>query len=81
MTFTKWLDTLIEEKNIDTEFVTFEIEGESGMNFIPLGCVIEAIKNTSKVEQNAIKHNLVMIDFKNGNIVHYFEHLAKALAI
>ena len=81
MTFTKWIDTLIEEKNLDTEFTVFEVEGESGMNFIPLGCVIEAIKNTCQSEQIAIKRTLVYIDFKNGNIVDYFKHLAQAIAL
>ena len=81
MTFTKWIDTLIEEKNLDTEFTVFEVEGESGMNFIPMGCVIEAIKSAPKHEQVSIKNMLVRIDFKNGNIVDYFKHLAQAIAL
>lgn len=80
MTFNKWLDTLIEEKGIDTEQL-FEVEGASGLNIIPLGCVVEAIKATCKQEQAAIKAMLVKIDFVNGDIVDYFKHLAQAIAI
>lgn len=81
MTFDKWLDTLIEEKELDTEF-TFEVNGpEYGLNLIPLGCVVEAIKSTSQEEQSKIKDTLVKIDFMNGDIMHFFNHLAQALAI
>jgi hypothetical protein len=79
--FDTWLDTLIEEKGIDTESIEFEIEGESGLNIIPLGVVIEHIKITTKEEQKKIKDILVMIDFKNGDICHFFKHLAQAIAI
>jgi hypothetical protein len=80
MTFNKWLDTLIEEKGIDTEEL-FEVDGPSGTNIMPALVVIEAIKSTSKQEQAAIKTTLVKIDFCNGDIMHYFKHLAGALAI
>jgi hypothetical protein len=81
MNFSKWIDTLIEEKGIDAESEIFEVEGASGMNIIPLGCVIEAIKSASTNEQKAIKTMLVKIDFVNGNICDYFKHLAQAIAI
>lgn len=80
MTFNKWLDTLVDEKGLDTEMI-YEVEGASGTNFIPLGCVIEAIKTTTKGEQIAIRNNLIRIDFCNGNISNYFKHLAQAIAI
>ena len=81
MTFSKWLDTLIEEKNLDTE-TTFEVEGpEWGWNLIPLGCVIEAIKSAPKHEQASIKHMIVKIDFVNGDVMDYFKHLAQAIAL
>lgn len=78
--FTKWLDTLVEEKevNLDSEF---EVEGASGTNFMSYGVIVEAIKGTSPAVQAAIKNNLVKIDFCNGDIKHYFRHLGKALAI
>jgi hypothetical protein len=78
--FTRWLDTLVSEKGLDTEH-RFSKQGASGENSIPLGCVIESIKGAPSHEQAAIKNVLVKIDFKNGNVMHFFDHLAGALAI
>ena len=79
-TFTKWLDTLIEEKGIDLER-NIEVDGPSGLNIMPLSMVIDAIKATGSNEQAQIKNTLVRIDFANGDICHFFNHLAGALAI
>jgi hypothetical protein len=79
MRFTRWLDTLISEKGFDPEH-TFTVEGPSGPNWIPLGCVVEAIRQAPKSEQAAIKANLVRLDFRNADLLRYFEHLAKAIA-
>lgn len=79
--FTTWLDTFIDEKGLDLERV-FVVEGkEWGTNHILLGCVIDAIKAAPAHEQASIKSMLVKIDFRNGNLYHYFEHLAKAIAL
>lgn len=80
MTFTKWLDTFTTEKNLDMEQV-FTVKGRSGDNHIPLGCVIDAIKSAPAREQNGIKDMIVKIDFRNGDVYHYFAHLAQAIAI
>ena len=81
MIYNKWLDTLVDEKGIDREEEII-VEGKSGVvNFMTVETVIEAIKATGKVEQQKIKDTLVLIDFKNGDITHYFRHLAQALAI
>lgn len=77
--FNKWLDTFIEEKGYDLEQV-FEVNGPSGWNMIPLGCVVEAIKATTVSEQMGIKKMLVNLDFKNANCLNYFKHLAQAIA-
>jgi len=78
--FDTWLDTLIEEKGIDTESIEFDVMGKSGLNIIPLGVVIEHIKIASKEEQKQIKTILVQIDFANGDICHFFKHLSGAIA-
>ncbi len=80
MTFTTWLDTFTAEKGLDMDRV-FTVEGASGQNYIPLGCVLDAVKSTSKREQEQIKATIVKIDFMNGDVCHFFNHLAKALAI
>ena len=79
-TFTKWIDTLVEEKGYDTEEIIL-VDGASGENMIPLEIVLTAIKSTSNTEKEVIKNTLVAIDFKNGDCLDYFKHLAKALAI
>lgn len=43
--------------------------------------VIEHVKIATKQEQLAIKKMLIKVDFVNGDVVPYFEHLAKAIAI
>jgi len=79
MAFEKWLDTFIEEKGIDTERI-IEAEGRSGANFIPVGCLVEAIKAAPLREQQQIKTTIVKIDFCNGDVMHFFRHLAQAIA-
>ena len=80
MSFNKWIDTLIEEKGINTEQI-IEIEGDWGSNMIPVGVVIEHMKITTPEEQSKIKSMLVKIDFCNGDILDLIKHLAKAIAI
>jgi hypothetical protein len=78
--FTKWLDTFIAEKGIDTETV-LTVEGASGANYIPLGCLVDAIKSAPATEQRAIKHTIVRLDFINAPVLPYFGHLARAIAL
>lgn len=80
MTFDRWIDTLLMEKNIDPDHM-LEVEGASGTNFIPVAILIDAIKAAPKHEQSRIKTMLVKIDFVNGNVLNYFQHLAQAIAI
>ena len=74
-----YLNTLITEKGLDREII-LEVEGQSGLNIMPLGVVFDNISATSKEEQIAIKNILVKIDFQNGNIMDFFKHLAQAIA-
>ena len=80
MSFNKWIDTFIEEKGIDTEEI-IEVEGQSGLNMIPVGVVIEHMKSAVDVEQQAIKDTIVKIDFMNGDVLDFIKHLAGAIAI
>jgi len=74
-----YLNNLLEEKNLQDEVL--HIEGESGTNFMPLEVIVEHILIAPKSEQKAIRKILVQIDFKNGDVLHFFTHLAKAIAI
>jgi len=78
--FNQWLDTLIQEKNINLD-EQFEVEGPSGANLMQYYNVVEAIKSTTADEQGGIKNVLVRIDFANGDVKRYFRHLAQAIAI
>ena len=78
--FDRWIDTFIEEKGIDTEYL-LTVEGLLGKNYIPVGCVIEAMKEAPKSEQQTIKNMIIKIDFVNGDVLHFFNHLAEAIAL
>lgn len=79
MKFPNWLNTFIDEKGIDREQI-IEAEGASGTNYIPVQCLIDLMIQAPKHEQSAIKDTIVKIDFRNGDVLHYFAHLAKAVA-
>lgn len=77
--FNKWIDTLLEEKEIDRE-EQLEIIGSNGQwNLIPIGIIVDEIKKAPKNEQKSIKETLVKIDFMNGNIKDFIKHLGQAI--
>ena len=78
--FNQWLNTFVEEKGLSLDH-TFVKDGEFGPNYISLEVLIEHIKMTCNQEQNAIKDMIVRIDFANGNVIDFFDHLAGAIAI
>lgn len=81
MSFTKWFETFLSEKCIDLDAI-LTVKGTSGdTNFIPVGCIVDLIKIAPTAEQFGIKSMLVKIDFVNGNVLDYFSHLARAVAI
>jgi hypothetical protein len=80
MKFKNWIETFVSEKNIDIETI-IEADGDSGVNFIPVGVLLDAMSKANPDHQKQMKQTLVMIDFNNGDIMHYFKHLAKAIAI
>lgn len=78
--FNNWLDTFIEEKGIDLEH-TLTVNGPSGTNQIPVGCIVDLMKSAPAREQAGIKSMIVRIDFANGDVLDYFAHLARAVAM
>lgn len=81
MGFAQWLDTFVAEKGLNLD-QHFEKVGPSGqLNIIPLANVIQAMKITDKSEQAQIKSELVRLDFRNADVMGYFDHLSSALAI
>ena len=76
--FINWFETFLDEKNLPAK--TWEItDSTGGWNMIDSEVVIEAIKSCGAGEQAQIKNTIVKIDFHNGDVNHFFEHLAKGL--
>ena len=76
-----YLNTLIEEKGLDLEATVIEVEGKDwGMNFIPLGCVIDYIMTSGNENQKQVRNTLTKIDFHNGDVMHFFTHVATFMA-
>ena len=70
--------TFFNEKNLDFQYYT--VNSVNGTpNIIPSTVVIDAIKHTKGQEAAEIKDMLIKIDFFNGNIHNYLQHLAQAL--
>ncbi len=75
----KWLDTFIKEKELPMENV-FNVYKHGTLNIMSYKTVYEHILLTSKHEQEQIKKMIIKIDFLNGNVLKYFEHLGTAIA-
>lgn len=78
--FKVWFDRFLAEKGIDLERV-LEVEGPSGLNCIPVACLVDTIKSAPAHEQAGIKAVIVKLDFLNQDVMGYFNHLAKAIAL
>jgi len=76
-----YLTALISEKDLISMETTIEVEGKSGTNFMTVQTVVEHILIATHKEQEAIRKMLVKIDFHNANVLDFFKHLAKAIAI
>lgn len=69
--FHNWLITFIGEKQIDLS--------EPLSHGLQAGDVVSAMLSTTDDEQAQMKKILVEIDFKNGNVLHFLNHLALLL--
>lgn len=71
----KYLETFFEEKALNER--TYEIEHDDMTHFVESEFVIELItKNTNAAEQEQIANILRKIDFANGDVHHFLQHLA-----
>ncbi len=79
--FNKWLERLLEEKEIDAEATAFEfIDDDNTYHYMPLGVIIEYIKHCDPAIHQQIRMQLVKIDFHNGDITHFFKDIGKWIA-
>ncbi|MBU1566853.1 MAG: hypothetical protein KJ630_14675 [Proteobacteria bacterium] len=76
--FNTWFSTFLDEKNLP--YVAWEIVDRAGnTHFIDCEAVIETIKNAPTEELKKIKNIIVQIDFRNGDVNHFFRHLAHGI--
>jgi hypothetical protein len=75
---TKYLRDFFAEKDIPEK--NFTVQGPSGENHIPNTVVVEHISQCSAAEATQIGNVLRRIDFANGDVNHFLEHLAGAIA-
>ena len=78
--FKLWLDTFIEEKELPMDDI-FEITKDGNLNIFSYKSIYEYILISTPTEKEKIKKTIVKIDFLNGDVLHYFRHLANAIAI
>ena len=79
--FKLWLDTFIKEKDLPMDDV-FEIVSEGNFHYyFSYKTIYEYILISTPTEKEKIKKTIVKIDFLNGDVLHYFRHLANAITI
>lgn len=71
----KYLTTLITEKGKSLEHIILKCEdnGDFGVDYSML---VNFIASMPQDMHDAIKNMIVRIDFANGNVFHYLDHLA-----
>jgi hypothetical protein len=70
----KFIKVFFEEKQLSEQ--VYEINHGGMIHFIETGFVIDLIKRSSKDEQKKIEMILRKIDFVNGDVHHFLQHLA-----
>ena len=78
MSFTNYINTLLEEKNIDQES-HLNFESNDLAHIMPIACVVEFINTLPDHAKEQIKKTLVMIDYKNGDVKHFLTYIAKGM--
>lgn len=75
---TKFLRDFFAEKDILAK--TFEKKGADGMlHFIPNEVVVEMMTTMGAHEARGVENILRQIDFRNGDVNHFLEHLSGAV--
>lgn len=71
--------TMIEEKELDNEVLHVNTHGN--LHFIEMPVLINAMENSSPEEQEFIEKTMRAIDFQNGDMMHFINHLAKSYVL
>lgn len=72
-----YFNRFFSEKNLGSR--TYEIEHNGQLHLVDSEVVIEAICGTTGREKAQIESTLQKIDFHNGDVHHFLEHLARGL--
>ena len=78
MTFEKWLDTFIDEKELDRNYV-FEIKYEDTTHLMKFKALTESIIALPEKHRKKIKNKLIAINIRNGNFMDFLNYVAEAL--
>jgi len=73
-----WLNRFIEEKNLDDKIIEF-FDDNDMHHLMPIKVITEIFENLSLADQKTIKEKLVLIDYHNGNVTHFFGYIGKYL--
>ena len=76
MMFKEWLNTFIDESDLDRSHV-FEIDHDGKIHLMDFRGVVDSILSLPAEYQLKIKDKLVGINFHNGDILHYLNHVAE----
>lgn len=71
----KWLETYFEEKEVPFNVLTVQVNGET--HLINTEVVIDLILQAPEHEASVIAPMIRKIDFHNGKLEPFLEHLAK----
>lgn len=74
--FNKWIDTFMTEKDLPIR--TYEIEWNGQTHFVESDFVVSVAKQSSDNEKRFIRDTITKIDFMNGDVHHFLNHLATA---
>jgi hypothetical protein len=77
MNFTNWLNTMIEEKGLENHLL--DLSELDVINGVPVRDIVDYLCQLPVSEQKKVKTILVKIDFQNGDICHFFKHIAKGI--
>lgn len=77
--FRQWIDTFLREKGLSTEHM-FDYNDDDGFATVSLGAIVDAVCASNETVKELVKHKLVQIDFRNGDVLHFFRYLGANLA-
>jgi hypothetical protein len=77
--FEKWLNTFVDEKGLDRDY-EFKVPDHpiyGAVVGLTLDIVIKALVGAPADIQKKVKDKLVLIDYANGDVMHFFQYIAE----